>query len=188
MGSIWFLLGKTALNNLKCSWLMITKTKTGSALMATVFALILSPIVSNDAEARTVTTIIAPDEVEVRISTPTMILQGDLTAPSGDKPFGGETVGSYYSHVTGDFTTVYVQVNIQASPDTVFEGWLVDADTGEKTSFGIFQDYRGNKLLASFENQFNNDLIVSTEEPRKDSDPAPNTPVGGAVLGNPFGQ
>jgi len=152
---------------------MNTKTKTGIALMATVFALVLSPIVSNDAEARV---------------SPTMIIQGDLTAPSGDKPFGGETVGSYYSHVTGDFTSIYVQVNIQASPDTVFEGWLVDADTGEKTSFGIFQDYRGNKLLASFENQFNNDLIVITEEPRKDSDPAPNTPVGGAVLANPFGQ
>ena len=152
---------------------MNTKTKTGIALMATVFALVLSPIVSNDAEARV---------------SPTMITQGDLTAPSGDKPFGGETVGSYYSHVTGDFTSIYVQVNIQASPDTVFEGWLVDADTGEKTSFGTFQDYRGNKLLASFENQFNNDLIVITEEPRKDSDPAPNTPVAGAVLGNPFGQ
>jgi len=152
---------------------MNTKTKTGIALMATVFALVLSPIVSNDAEARV---------------SPTMITQGDLTAPSGDKPFGGETVGSYYSHVSGDFTSIYVQVNIQASPDTVFEGWLVDADTGEKTSFGIFQDYRGNKLLASFENQFNNDLIVITEEPRKDSDPAPNTPIGGAVLGNPFGQ
>ncbi|WP_316504244.1 hypothetical protein [Nitrosopumilus sp.] len=35
---------------------------------------------------------------------------------------------------------------------------------------------------------FSNDLIVITEEPIYDTDPAPSTPVGGVILGKTFGQ
>ncbi len=116
-----------------------------------------------------------------------MIVQGDLTASSGDKPFGGDSIGRYYTHVVGDRTTIYVEFNYPASEGTVYEGWLVDVDTGVKTSFGKIHQEE-DSILASLENQFNNDLIVITEEPLLDTDPAPHTPVGGAVLGTPFGQ
>jgi len=52
----------------------------------------------------------------------------------------------------------------------------------------IKKEYRQVHLLATIDTQFNNDLIVITEEPLADSDPAPHTPVAGAVLGNPYGQ
>jgi len=155
---------------------MNTKIKTGIAMMAIVLGLVLTPaVLSNEAEAKGI--------------RPTMILQGDLTAPSGDKPFGADTVGTFYTHVVGDRTTIFVQFETSATPGTVYEGWLVDVDTGVKTSFGVFSDsYEEYNILTSIENQFNNDLIVITEEPLFDTDPAPHTPVGGAVLGTPFGQ
>ena len=159
---------------------MNTKTITGFAMMALVFGIALSPILSNEAEAAN---ILRPSKV---------IVQGDLTSPMDDKPFGGEVVGNYYIQVRDDRATISVRVDAKASQGTVYEGWLVDADSGVKTSFGIIQnsEYRqiGVQLTTSVENNFNNDLVVITEEPVVDTDPAPHTPVGGAVLGNPFGQ
>ena len=159
---------------------MNTKTITGFAMMAIVFGLMLSPVLTIEAEA---TNIQRPSKV---------IVQGDLTAPMDDKPFGGDVVGDYYIQVRDDRSTISVRIDAKASQGTVYEGWLVDADSGVKTSFGIIQhsEYRqmGVQLTTSVENNFNNDLIVITEEPIVDTDPAPDTPVGGAVLANPFGQ
>ena len=157
---------------------MNTKTKTGIAMMAVVFGIMLSPVVlSDEAEATSLRNV------------PMQITQDVLTSPSDDKPFGGDVVGSYYTHQLGDRTTIVVEFDSRASEGTVYEGWLVDADSGEKTSFGTFGDNRQKQLFStSVESNFNNDLIVITEEPRNDTDPAPHTPVGGAVLGSPFGQ
>ncbi len=153
---------------------MNTKIKTGIALMAIVLGLVLTlPVVSDEAEAAQ--------------STFNMITQGDLTASSGDKPFGVDSIGRYYTHVVGDRTTIYVEFIFPASEGTVYEGWLVDADTGKMTSFGKTPTEE-DIIMASLENQFNNDLIVITEEPLLDTDPAPHTKIGGAVLGTPFGQ
>ena len=153
---------------------MNTKLKTGIAMMAIVLGLVLTPaVVSNEAEAK--------------ITEFTMITQGDLTASSGDNPFGGDSIGRYYTHVLGDRTTIYVEFDYPASEGTVYEAWLVDVDTGVKTSFGKTPTEE-DSILASLENQFNNDLIVITEEPLLDTDPAPHTQVSGAVLGTPFGQ
>ena len=144
-------------------------------MLAMVFGLAMSPaLVSNEAEAR--------------FSVPQATLQGDLTAPQGDKPFGGKTVGNFYAHVQDSQTVIYVDFDRMPSEGTVYEGWLVDVDSGEKTSFGTFQENRNRNFITSVDTQLNNDLIVITEEPRIDSDPAPATPVGGAVLGTPFGQ
>ena len=159
---------------------MNTKTITGFAMMALVFGIALSPILSNEAEA-------------ANILRPTkMVVQGELTAPMNDKPFGGNVVGDYYLQVRDDNAIISVRIDANASPGTVYEGWLVDADSGLKTSFGLIQDskYRqsGLELTTSVEKSFNNDLVVITEEPIVDTDPAPNTPIGGAVLGTPFGQ
>ncbi len=154
---------------------MNTKIKTGIAMMAIVLGLVLTlPVVSNEAEAS-------------QPFTPTMITQGDLTASSGDKSFDGISIGKYYTHVFGDRTTIYVEFNLPASQGTVYEGWLVDVDSGKMTSFGKNPSEEDN-ILTSLKNQFNNDLIVITEEPLLDTDPAPHTTVGGAVLGTPFGQ
>ncbi len=57
------------------------------AMFAMVFGVAISPIIiADDAEAR---------PVDIR-----SILQGDLTATNGDKPFGGEIAGTYLIQVT----------------------------------------------------------------------------------------
>jgi len=133
---------------------MNSKQKTGIALMAIVFGLAISPaLVSNDAEAR--------------FSVPQATLQGDLTAAQGDKPFGGEAVGNFYVHVQDTHTVIYVDFDSKPTPGTVYEGWLVDVDSGEKTSFGKFQENRNRNFITTVDNQFNNDLIVIT--PHSDS-------------------
>jgi len=157
---------------------MNSKQITGIAMMAVVFGLILSPT-------------LASNQAEAKLAKADLVIQGDLTAPSGDKPFGGKMVGEYYISVRGDQTSITTFFNTLPSPGTVYEGWLVDVDSGEKTSIGIFKDYtQGPRsiLHTNVMNSFNNDLIVITEEPLRDTDPAPNTPVGGAVLEKAFGQ
>ena len=154
---------------------MNSKQITGFAMMAIVFGLAISPaLTSNEAEAR--------------VELPKAIIQDDLTAPSGDKPFGGTEVGSFFVNVKDDFSVIFVDFDRQPSEGMVFEGWLVDVDSGEKTSFGKFTEERNRNFITLVDNQFNNELIVITEEPFFDPDPAPATPVGGAVLTTPFGQ
>ena len=115
------------------------------------------------------------------------ILQGDLTAPNDGKPFGGEIAGNYSIHVYDKATIIYAEVQNGAPNGMVLEGWLIDVETGEKLSTGIFKEdvKRGFFLL---DPEFHYDLFVITEEPIFDSDPAPNKPVAGVPLSAPFGQ
>ena len=160
----------------------MNKTKTGIAMMALVFGIALSPILASEAEAKTF--------------APAVLLQGDLTAPSDDKPFGADVVGNYIVGVydngkRGGQTTIAIEIDSKATPGTVYEGWLVDKDTGDKTSFGRFQENTQRQVqfyTVTVPSTFNNDLVVITEEPIVDTDPAPDRPIGGAVLGFPYGE
>lgn len=163
------------------SWYHIMKTTRKysiAIMMAMVFGLMLSPAISQNADAR--------------VDRPDVAIHGELTSPSDGAPFGGDSViGKYYIAVRGDITSITTSVYLSSSADMVFEGWLVDKDSGEKTSIGILKE-TGQGMLAyghtNVQNNFDNDLIVITEEPVHDADPAPNTPIGGAVLGSAFGQ
>jgi len=147
------------------------------AMFAMVFGVAISPI-------------ILADNAEARLADNRFILQGDLTAPNGDKPFGGEIAGTYIIHVKDAFTTIYATVENRASDEMVLEGWLVDVETGEKLSTGVFKDHsRINGGFAVLDNPgFHYDVFVITEEPRFDTDPTPNKPVAGVPLSAPFGQ
>ena len=115
------------------------------------------------------------------------ITRGDLTAPSGDAPFGGKTVGTYSISVDGsDHVSVTTHIK-NTSSGMVQEGWLVDMDTGYKLSLGKSHDNGKLSFLQQMVNPWIYDAIVITEEPIGDSDPAPNVPVGGVLLETPFG-
>ena len=114
-------------------------------------------------------------------------MRGELTAPSGDAPFGGDTVGTFSIFVDGsDHVNVTTYIK-NTSSGMIQEGWLVDMDSGYKLSLG--KSHVNGKL--SFSQQMVNpwiyDAIVITEEPIGDSNPAPNVPVGGVLLETPFG-
>jgi len=72
----------------------------------------------------------------------------------------------------------------------VLEGWLVDIETGEKFSTGVYDEKSNVNGGLSFlvDPGFHYDVFVITEEPRLDSDPTPNKPVAGVPLSTPFGQ
>jgi len=144
------------------------------AMLAMVFGVATSPI-------------LLAENAEARPADNRYTLFGDLTAPSGDKPFGGDNAGTYSIGVKDEFTTFYAQLDKRASPGMVFEGWLVDVQTGEKLSTGIFKEdvKRG---IFTLDPGFHYDVFVITEEPLIDSDPTPNKPVAGVPLSTPFGQ
>jgi len=147
------------------------------AMLALVFGIALSPI-------------ILADNAEARTAVITYALHGDLTAPNSDKPFGGEMVGTYNIHATNERTSIYAAVENRASDGMVLEGWLVDVETGEKLSTGVFKEHsRINGGIVAIDNPgFHYDVFVITEEPRFDTDPTPNKPVAGVLLSAPFGQ
>ena len=113
--------------------------------------------------------------------------RGDLTAPAGDAPFGGKTVGTYSISVDrGDYVNVTTHTK-NTSSGMVLEGWLVDMDSGYKLSLGKSQSNGKLSFSQQMVNPWIYDAIVITEEPIGDSNPAPNVPAGGVLLETPFG-
>ncbi len=111
----------------------------------------------------------------------------DVTKPTGDKPFGGEKIGTISINPEGH--VVKVVGNMTAGPATgkVHEGWFVDAGgSGYKLSLGEFA--KNGTLL--FDQQMVNPYTYSqfmiTEEPFEDPDPGAAGAVGGAQLQAPF--
>ena len=158
---------------------MKTKT-TGIALMTLAFSIAMIPIAVTQADA------IAPDRIGTH--TPdTYFLRGDLTAPAGEAPFGGEAVGDYLVRVNDQKISVLTNFDAKPSEGMVLEGWLVDMATGYKLSLG--QADKTNHLFFSqtIVNPWIYDVLVITEEPIGDTDPSPHKPVGGILLEEPFG-
>jgi len=154
--------------------------------MAVVFGLILSPTVASN-EASAIKNNAALDETEYTFS-----MRGALTAPEGDKPFGGDhVVGHYFIRANDHQVNIDAEFESTSSPNLVLEGWLVDVDTGFKLSTGLFTDEtNANRLYVTQEiaNPWIYDVFVVTEEPIVDDDPNPHKPVGGVALSKPFGQ
>ena len=108
---------------------MKAKTKEGIALLALVFSVVITPIAYNEASA------IASERTLVE--TPdTFFIRGDLTSPADDKPFGVDVVGEYFIRVNGNDIKINTEFDAAPSEGTVYEGWLVDVETGYKLSLG----------------------------------------------------
>lgn len=151
---------------------MNSKTILGFAVAAVLATAIIVAAFSQQATAN-------EDKDKTRIT-------GDLTAPSGDNPIGGDKIGTFKIKTDGHKTKISADVEVEAADGMVLEGWLVDKETGYKLSLG---QLRGDSLhlRQNIVNPFTYNMLVITEEPAGDTDPNPAAPVGGAVLPNPFG-
>ena len=99
---------------------------------------------------------------------------GDLTAPEGNVPFGGDNVGTY--SIGPDRYGIRAQVDMDESPTsgTAYEAWLVNNSTGQDYSLGQLVDnelattkqVQGNTNMSSF------NLIEVTED--SDTNPTRN--------------
>lgn len=124
--------------------------------------------------------------------------RGELTAPSGADPFGGDAVGAYRISVRGSQVSISAWVELEPPAGYVFEGWLVDMQTGYKLSLGGLtghgdddDDHEGRMVLSFHQrmvNVYTYGVLVITAEPTRDLNPNPAMPVAGALLPAPFGQ
>ena len=128
---------------------------------------------------------------EVGRETSNTIFQGgDITSPAGEAPFGGDVVGDYFIRINENDIRILAEINDPPSSGMVYEGWLVDPDSGYKLSTGQFNDQTNILFFAQeIVNPSIYNVLVITAEPIGDTDPSPTLPpVGGVPLGAPFGQ
>lgn len=113
----------------------------------------------------------------------------DVTKPSGDKPFGGEKIGTVRITPNGHVLTILA--NMSAPPDNgkVWEGWLVDdGGSGYKLSLGEFAKNGTLHLVEQMVNPYTYTQFIVTQEPFEDPDPNAATASGGTQLQTPFGR
>ena len=115
-------------------------------------------------------------------------IEGKLTSPSGDKPFGGDDTGTIEIEYDKNNVSIMSELNQSPSEGMVFEGWLVDPDTGYKLSTGLLDENNAQTFKQLIVNPYIYNVYVVTEEPSEDVDPNANVPVGGFALPIPFGQ
>ena len=155
----------------------------------TVLGLMLSPLAQYQADA----------VLEDKMMKESTYIDGDLTAPTDDKPFGEDAIGTYKVRVTHNNKVTIIAKPSKAMVEelmmkhkmmqaSVLEGWLIDVDSGYKLSTGQLSE----RYVLVFHQRMVNpsiyDLLVITEEPMNDEDPTPNIPIGGVQLTEPFGQ
>jgi hypothetical protein len=114
----------------------------------------------------------------------------DLTKASGDKPFGGEKIGTVDITPNGHVLTILA--NMTSPPDNgkVWEGWLVDDDggSGYKLSLGEFAKNGTLHLVEQMVNPYTYTQFIVTQEPFEDPDPNAAAASGGTQLQTPFGR
>jgi hypothetical protein len=113
---------------------------------------------------------------------------GDITAPSGGNPFGGEKMGTISVDSDGNETNIVVDLNESPGEGKAFEGWLVDAGgSGYKLSLGQFSNGTLN-FTQNMLNPYTYKNFEVTEEPDNDLDPNAAASIAGFELDIPFGQ
>jgi hypothetical protein len=114
----------------------------------------------------------------------------DLTKPSGDKPFGGEKIGTVQITPNGHVLTILANVTSPPDNGKVWEGWLVDDDggSGYKLSLGEFAKNGTLHLVEQMVNPYTYTQFIVTQEPFEDPDPNAAAAFGGTQLQTPFGR
>ncbi|MGB7557030.1 MAG: hypothetical protein WBM37_00800 [Nitrososphaeraceae archaeon] len=114
-------------------------------------------------------------------------MSGDITAPTGENPFGGQNMGTIIVDSSGRRTNVSADINSAPNEGNVLEGWLVDEGSGYKLSLGQFR----NGTLDSSQymvNPYTYNNFEVTEEPAEDPDPNAADTIAGFELKTPFGR
>jgi hypothetical protein len=114
-------------------------------------------------------------------------MSGDITAPAGGNPFGGENMGTITIDSSGRRTNVSADLNSAPNEGNVFEGWLVDEVSGYKLSLGQFRN--GTLDFSQYMvNPYTYNSFEVTEEPAEDVDPNAADSIAGFELQTPFGR
>jgi hypothetical protein len=129
----------------------------------------------------------APYSIPIQIAEAQQ-MSGDITAPSGGNPFGGERMGTISVDSDGNETKILADLNESPGEGNAFEGWLVDAGgSGYKLSLGQFSNGTLN-FTQNMLNPYTYKNFEVTEEPEDDLDPNAASSIAGFELDIPFGQ
>jgi hypothetical protein len=114
----------------------------------------------------------------------------DLTKPSGDKPYGGEKIGTVTIIPKGHVLDIVANMSSPPDAGKVWEGWLVDDDggSGYKLSVGEFAKNGTLHLVEQMVNPYTYTQFIVTQEPFEDADPNAAIASGGTQLQAPFGR
>lgn len=111
----------------------------------------------------------------------------DVTKPMGDKPFGGEKIGTVSITPEGHVVKLVGNMTSAPSEGRVYEGWFVDAGgSGYTLSLGEFDKNGTIHFDQQMVNPFTYTQFMVTEEPFEDVDPGAAGAIGGAQLQAPF--
>ena len=114
-------------------------------------------------------------------------ISGDITAPTGENPFGGQNMGTIIVDSSGRRTNVSADINAASNEGNVLEGWLVDEGSGYKLSLGQFRN--GTLDFSQYMvNPYTYNNFEVTEEPTEDPDPNAADSIAGFELKTPFGR
>jgi len=160
----------------------MNNTKTKAMILFTILTIFMissSSIYIHEAEAGFPGVI----KSETMLKKEVYYLNGDLTAPKDDKPYGGDIVGNYL--ITVNFNDVKIIAEFDATPsqDQTLWGWLVDVDGESYLRVGQFNSI--NILHFNQEDMEDKtyEQFIVTEEPIRDTNPSiPHLPVGGTLL------
>src|SRR6266540_500421 len=111
----------------------------------------------------------------------------DVTRPVGDKPFGGEKIGTVTIIPNGHVVDIVANMSSASDQGKVWEGWFVDAGgSGYKLSLGEFAKNGTLHLTEQMVNPYTYTQFMVTQEPFEDPDPNAAAASGGAQLQTPF--
>ena len=111
----------------------------------------------------------------------------DVTKATGDKPYGGEKIGTVSITPAGHVVKLVGNMTLAPSAGKVYEGWFVDAGgSGHTLSLGEFAKNGTIHFDQQMVNPYTYTQFMVTEEPFEDVDPGAAGAIGGAQLQAPF--
>jgi len=113
----------------------------------------------------------------------------DITKPSGDKPYGGDKLGTVLIVPKEHLVSVLANMSAPPAQGKVYEGWFVDdGGSGYKLSLGEFSKNGTLAFNQQMVNPYTYTQFILTEEPFEDADPNAASAKGGTQLQTPFGR
>ncbi len=118
------------------------------------------------------------------------LVQGQLTAASGGKSFGGDRIGSYALEPRGGpgSWVLHVLVGVDKTPSAgkIFNVWLADTKTNSYLNLGQVSTDGKLTFTQDTGNPYAHNQILVSEEPPNSSNVKPSTIIGGEALPAPF--
>ena len=113
----------------------------------------------------------------------------DITRAGGDKPYGGEKLGTVLIVPKEHVVLVTANMSALAADGKAYEGWFVDdGGSGYKLSLGEFSKNGTLTYNNQLVNPYTYSQFIVTEEPFEDADPNATAATGGTQLQAPFGR